>query len=433
MSATLRLKYLAPHHPHLSAGTVRVQAEDTIFEVIELICKSYPNLSAANTNDLYKCSNFFLEPTDNRHERALAVLAAGKFERLNELHTVGKHFSANADRSEQLDVVIVPRASFRDGIHTLAASEYDRYKKYHETFIKVSKHDKFEEGDVQLNGIQECPPERVPEFVANFKDLLTKQAIISTECQFPGTPDGVYLSEDEDSQHSVSQQEGHYRLAGETEAAHIQWLRSLDWERLWRSPNLKGALENALKEDAFHALYSFGAMLDLPEDTKLTIMRKTQSWPFMLIITSAEHDATSRLEERYRTYRPKSDFSIWSSGLPRLLVEVNSTQPRNGLMPFDQVRLLLAGASVVRFANRGVAEYNQEKKFVLVCVYVEDNGTTVRYLLFQNSKDSAVYYTKDTFLVSKSQDRVIFARDLHNLSYMLGRSPEDNDTKMKDY
>ncbi|KAI0684463.1 kinase-like domain-containing protein [Cytidiella melzeri] len=155
-----------------------------------------------------------------------------------------------------------------------------------------------------------------------------------------------------------------------------------------------------------------------------------QSWPFMLIITSAEHDATSRLEERYRTYRPKSDFSIWSSGLPRLLV-VNSTQPGNELMPFDQVRLLLAGASVVRFANRGVAEYSQETNFVLVCVYVEDNGTTVRYLLFQNSRDSAVYYTKDTFLVSKSQDRVIFARDLHNLSYMLGRSPEDNDTKMR--
>ncbi|KAI0684462.1 hypothetical protein BC835DRAFT_635969 [Cytidiella melzeri] len=183
MSATIRLKYLAPHRPHLNGGVIRVQAEDTICEVIESICESYPNLGSADITDLYKCSNFLLKPTDTRCERALTELAAGKFERLDEFDTVGEHFLANvdADRSDQLDVVIVPKVSFGDGIHTLAASEYDRFKKYQETFIKVSQHDKFEEGDVQLNAIQECPQERVPEFVANFKDLLTKQAIIPTE------------------------------------------------------------------------------------------------------------------------------------------------------------------------------------------------------------------------------------------------------------
>ncbi len=67
-------------------------------------------------------------------------------------------------------------------------------------------------------------------------------------------------------------------------------------------------------------------------------------------------------------------------GLPRVAVEVNSNPPDKPAVDFS--RLILQGASVVRFANT-LDAYKNEKNFVFVAVFVDDTGLTDRYVLFQ--------------------------------------------------
>ena len=70
--------------------------------------------------------------------------------------------------------------------------------------------------------------------------------------------------------------------------------------------------------------------------------------------------------------------------LPRLAVEVNSN-PRNK-DTVDFYRLMLQGASVVRFANKKLDAFKHQKNFVFVAVYISITGQVQRYLLYQNKK-----------------------------------------------
>ncbi len=96
------------------------------------------------------------------------------------------------------------------------------------------------------------------------------------------------------------------------------------------------------------------------------------------------------INEQLRTFRPYSDFMVYKSNLPRLLVEVNSKQ-RTEEWPEDLVRMLLMGAAVVRFANKFLHRF--KGKFVLFAMYIWDNGRVTRYSLFQEPTDNAVCWT----------------------------------------
>jgi hypothetical protein len=65
-------------------------------------------------------------------------------------------------------------------------------------------------------------------------------------------------------------------------------------------------------------------------------------------------------------------------------VEVNSLQRTKP--PVDFFRLMLQGASVVRFANTKLDAFKKEKNFVFVAIYIGYNGQVERYLLYQNVK-----------------------------------------------
>ena len=73
------------------------------------------------------------------------------------------------------------------------------------------------------------------------------------------------------------------------------------------------------------------------------------------------------------------------SGLPRLLIEVMSTDTEDPCPP-DLVRMLLQGAFIVRLANT-LRAYKDKRNFVLVAVYMYGNGRTTRYLLFQQREE----------------------------------------------
>lgn len=102
-----------------------------------------------------------------------------------------------------------------------------------------------------------------------------------------------------------------------------------------------------------------------------TIIRGTEPWPFRLIVQVAD---------AYYTYRPKSDFLLLMNSLPCLIVEANSTSSGP---PRDHYRILLQGASIVRFANSFINAYSTDNSFILVAVFVEASGRVDRYLMFQ--------------------------------------------------
>lgn len=67
-----------------------------------------------------------------------------------------------------------------------------------------------------------------------------------------------------------------------------------------------------------------------------------------------------------------------------MAVQVNSHPPNED--PVDFYRLILQGASVVRFANTMLDAFKQEKTFVFVAIYINSRGLVERYLLYQNKK-----------------------------------------------
>ena len=93
------------------------------------------------------------------------------------------------------------------------------------------------------------------------------------------------------------------------------------------------------------------------------------------------------VNEEPRKYKPRPDFLISHSSLPRLLVEFNSTLVNS--WPMDLVRMLTTGAFIVRFANRFLKAFEM-KNFVLCAIFVWDNGNATRYSLFQQQNDDAV-------------------------------------------
>ncbi|KAI0281023.1 kinase-like domain-containing protein [Russula aff. rugulosa BPL654] len=88
--------------------------------------------------------------------------------------------------------------------------------------------------------------------------------------------------------------------------------------------------------------------------------------------------------------------------------------------------MLLSGASVVRFANEYLERFRTKKQFVLVAMFIQQNGEATRYLLYQleNDLDQAVYYTTDVFKLGIPVGRVRFARQLYNFLSVLGAEGE---------
>lgn len=178
--------------------------------------------------------------------------------------------------------------------------------------------------------------------------------------------------------------------ADETEVFHIAFLANLDATiaRVFGSVRADGR-RKPVKELVGNWLFFYmmtpyfesgskAATVKLYESIRLyhshkltTITRGTEPWPFRLI---------AQVADAYYTYRPKSDFLLPMNSLPCLIVEANSTPSGP---PRDHYRVLLQGASIVRFANSFINAYSTDNSFILVAVFVEASGRVDRYLMFQ--------------------------------------------------
>jgi hypothetical protein len=115
---------------------------------------------------------------------------------------------------------------------------------------------------------------------------------------------------------------------------------------------------------------------------------RNSDWPLEVILKCEDHQLGkgSQRDEELRKYRPRSNFFISNSTLPRLFVEVNSTEAYS--CPPDLVRMLITGAFIVRFANKFVRAFQEQKNFVLCTIFVWDDGRATRHTLFQLKQEN---------------------------------------------
>lgn len=96
-----------------------------------------------------------------------------------------------------------------------------------------------------------------------------------------------------------------------------------------------------------------------------------------------------QVEQDHYMYEPQSDFLVLKFNLPRLGVAV-AVNPPDSISDMSHHRLILQGASIVRFANSSLKAYKEEKNFIFMAVFVCDAGQADRYLLYQSKGSDAV-------------------------------------------
>lgn len=116
----------------------------------------------------------------------------------------------------------------------------------------------------------------------------------------------------------------------------------------------------------------------------------------------------------YFAYRPRSDLLILNRGFPRLAVEINSTSP--GRLQQDRYRLILQGASVVRYANTHLDDFKEDKDFVFMIIYIGDAGEAERDLLYQTTSDDDAVSTNFMYDIIKLNPRRYIGR--RNISHL---------------
>ncbi|KAH9041661.1 kinase-like domain-containing protein [Lactarius pseudohatsudake] len=97
----------------------------------------------------------------------------------------------------------------------------------------------------------------------------------------------------------------------------------------------------------------------------------------------------------------------------------------------DHDRLMLQGASVVRFANTTLDTYKIEKNFVFVAIYISGDGRADRYVLYQRKGSDKVYRNLRTFVFADRGDRIALALELYNLCSALADESDNGDTGTK--
>lgn len=118
-----------------------------------------------------------------------------------------------------------------------------------------------------------------------------------------------------------------------------------------------------------------------------TIIYSSSSlWPLQLVADlDPRGGLNQRAEDRYRTFEPQSDFLVLHSSLPRLFVKVQSKYS-DSRWPKDLIQMVLQAQAIVRLANTFLDKFKEKKNFVLFAIYIEHDGTAVRYSFFEGNE-----------------------------------------------
>ncbi|KAH9003132.1 kinase-like domain-containing protein [Lactarius hatsudake] len=212
-------------------------------------------------------------------------------------------------------------------------------------------------------------------------------------------------------------------VVAKQEVIHVGQISSLYFGEHWELRN--NGNTTLFKECDANWLFFYAITLQIKSrpssiTPRLSVKLSQESWPFELII---------KVDELYHVYKPKSDFLVLKSDLPRMAVEVNSTLL--GQSAVDHHRMMIQGASVVRFANTTLDTYKTEKNFVFVAIYISGNGQADRYLLYQKKGSNKVFRNLRTFVFENRGHRIAFALELYNICSALADESDSGDTGIK--
>ena len=91
-------------------------------------------------------------------------------------------------------------------------------------------------------------------------------------------------------------------------------------------------------------------------------------------------------QSRYKCHL-QSNFHVFKYGLPRVAVVVDPPPLEDELAEgLPSNRLLLQGASVVRFANTYLDEYKGKRNFVFTAISIDHIGEACRFILYQTGR-----------------------------------------------
>ncbi|KAL0948189.1 hypothetical protein HGRIS_010799 [Hohenbuehelia grisea] len=427
--------------------TARLSPDTPIPELAKIIkgeCKPDLDHLATYNLELWKCKTLL---DDSRladflgHEalqgipRAQVVPAGTEYnvgqvsmERLDDLQPTSHYWNAES-RPPSINIVVLARALknlIDEDEYNTRKVEGNLAKQYEDIVISVTNWGRFQYQDILLNNfISIIPAAYFSPFVSRFEATLVKKVgmaadaenlfreIEDRECRSVYFAPTCTTSDNEDM-----------RAAGKGEVSHILHV-SLPWERFWHPAKaaFSGIDHLKLKESLFSAVCLWLLPCHLPESDSVTLKFGMSSWPFELITRKAD-DASKEL----RSYRPKSDFLLSKSQLPRLMIQVHSTSS-NDPWPADLIRMLLSGAAIVRFANGFLDAFKQERDFVLITIYIRETGEVDWYTLFQIRNESNVHYSLEKRTLDTAPGRAGFMLRLYNFVHMLCKTGEDTDTK----
>ncbi|KAH8998393.1 hypothetical protein EDB92DRAFT_1941237 [Lactarius akahatsu] len=291
---------------------------------------------------------------------------------------------------------------------------------YKHCFLKAHSKGGLTEEDIQFNGIMDRDNDDrdAPEFVKKYKQMLARKRKVADNMR--GTAADIVDGGDDYFDYSTANVSA---VVVKQEVIHVGQISSLYFGEHWELRN--DGNTRLFKECDANWLFFYTIALQIKSrpssiTPRLSVKLGQESWPFSLII---------KVDELYHVYKPESDFLVLKFDLPRMAVEVNSTLL--GQSAVDHHRMMIQGASVVRFANTTLDTYKNEKNFVFVAIYISGNGQADRYLLYQKKGSNQVFRNLRTFVFENRGDRIAFALELYNFCSALADESDSGDTGIK--
>ncbi|KAH9064005.1 hypothetical protein EDB87DRAFT_1681132 [Lactarius vividus] len=334
-----------------------------------------------------------------------------------DLENLGRQVSEVFSRKNEILFVMLPGQpdiawnQVGDPVTSQVAREYEH------CFLRAHAIGVFTEDDIELNDIVDVADNDVPEFVEKYKQMLGRKRKIrgAAEVVVGGEKYFDYSTADVSA------------VVVKEEVFHLGQISSLYRAKHWETRKNRNTRPFKECDANWLFFYTIANYIDshpsrVATDGTLRLSAKLgqESWPFSLVV---------KVGEVYHTYKLKSDFLVLKFDLPRMAVEVNSTSP--GQSAVDYHRLMIQGASVVRFANTTLDTYKKEKNFVFVAIYISGNAEADRYVLYQRKGSDKVYCDLRTFTFAGRGDRIAFALELYNFCSALADESDDEDTGAK--
>ncbi|KAJ8520604.1 hypothetical protein ONZ45_g2588 [Pleurotus djamor] len=268
--------------------------------------------------------------------------------------------------------------------------------------------------DLQFNNLRHASPSDRLAFVKSFQDEIASETLLS-----PLTLSSVINGDTIHVQEPVAGQDNNIQPSEVSDPStehrrqnllhHINYLRR-DFQKAWKSQ-----VKSPLKSRLAHSMFFDALAVSIPESS--TVASSIHG-----LFVSSLPRLPYPLYRLLRNYDRMNLAVTFSSNVPGYhtlsLKLIPDRPPKIQPSPPDFIRMLIQGASLVRLANQHLDPFKREKTFILVCVFVRNEGTIDWLTLFQSpAQGDRVLYTQESEIgyLDTFSGRAAFALRLYNL------------------